>query len=93
MILALFAVVMASCVVARLSAAETGTNPQASKGKSGVAGTFSFRPSGVITLRTRNEGGLNMTERDLNVMENDLSVTQGGLTVSQRAAICFAAGV
>ena len=50
-ILALFAVVMASCVVAMLSAAETMANPRASRGKSGMAGTFSFRPSSVIHFR------------------------------------------
>ena len=50
-ILALFAVVMASYAAAMLLAAETRANPQANKGKSGMAGTFSFRPSGVIHFR------------------------------------------
>ncbi len=34
-----------------LSAAETRANPQANKGKSGMAGTFSFRPGSVIHFR------------------------------------------
>ena len=50
-ILALFAVIRASCGVAMLSAAETRANPQANKGKSGMAGTFSFRPGSVIHFR------------------------------------------
>ena len=45
-ILALFAVVMVCS--AMLFAAETRANPQANKGKSGMAGIFSFRPSSVI---------------------------------------------
>jgi hypothetical protein len=50
-ILALFAVVMASYAAAMLLVAETSTNPQANKGKSGMAGIFSFRPSSVIHFR------------------------------------------
>ena len=50
-ILALFAVVMASYAAAMLLAAETEANPQANKGKSGMAGTFSFRPSSEIHFR------------------------------------------
>ena len=36
-------------------------NPQANKGKSGMAGIFSFRPSSVIHFRTTNR-----IERELN---------------------------